>query len=218
MAFWSKKKAEMPLEDFWVANIGEALQPGNRELFESDIFFILFPEARVKAEGNKSFYLNKESVSTEQFLTFVRVVHLSSCCACAFIDDQKEFSRFGHLLVSKMGAALQEDFASKLVNLKETLPLVHRAFLGQGVDNIDAWMLSGSEVFGSFEALEGAQKKMLIQANVFYSFLIDYFLATDQLIASLLQRNPAPSRDAAASLIATTRRLHDHTRQSFSTV
>ena len=217
MAFWSKRKAEMPLEDFWVANIVEALQPGNRELFESDIFYILFPDSRVKAEGNKLFYLNKEDVDIEQYWTFVRIAHLSSCCACAFIDDQKDFARFGHLLVSKMGAALDKDFASKHVNLKETLSLVHRAFLGQGVENIDAWMRSGSEVFGSFESVMGVQKQILVQSNVFYSFLVDYFLATDQLIASLLQRSPSSSRDAVAFLIATTKRLHDHTRQSFST-
>jgi hypothetical protein len=216
--FW-KKKPKMPLEDFWVASIGEALQPENREIFESDIFYILFPKARVFAEGNKSFYLSREGVSVEQFLTFVRMSHLLSCCACAFIDDQNDFLRFEHLLVSEMSPAIQKDFSSKGVNLEEVLPSVYHAFYSGRAGNVKIFRIlheKPSEVFGPLDSLNEFETEILKRSAIFYSFVTDYFKISDPLLASLLQRSPAPSRDAIASLIVSTKRLHDQMRRSLS--
>lgn len=218
MAFWGKRKQEMPLEDFWVANIGEALQPGNRELFETDIFYVLFPEARIKAEGGKAHYLKKEGIPFEHFIAFTRVLHLSACCACAYIDNRGELPRFMHLESSKMGSALRADFEAKGLKFEILLTVVHRSFLGQDIGNIESWMKNGSETFGLFEEQQEIQKKILIQANVLYNFLVQYCSERAPLFASILQRNPSASRDSVASVIATTKRLHDHTRESFTTV
>lgn len=218
MAFWRKNKRTMPLEDFWVANIGEALQAGNREFFENDIFYVLFPDARVKAEGNKRFYFKKEGLNADEFLTYLRVAHLSSCCACAYLDDQKDFARFGQLHLSEMGSALKEDFARNGVDATEALKAVHRAFFGQETNHIEPWMLNGSETFGTSKAMEPDRAEMLDQANVLYSFLVDYHLNRIPLIAKILKQHPSKSRDAVALLIVATRRLHNHTRQTFSTI
>jgi hypothetical protein len=218
MPFWRKNKQTMPLEDFWVASIGEALQPGNRELFENDIFYILFPDARVKAEGNKRFYFEKEGLNVDDFLTYLRVAHLSSCCACAYLDDQKDFARFGQLLSSEMGGALKEDFTLHNVHATEALQAVHRAFFGQQTNHVEPWMLSGSETFGTTKALGFDRAEMLGQANVLYSFLVNYHLDRIPLITTILKQNPSKSRDSVALLIAATGRLHKHSRQTFTTI
>lgn len=213
MAFWGKK--EIPLEDFWVANVGEALQPGARELFENDIFYTLFPEARIQAEGNKHHYLEQASISVQQFLAYSRVAHLSSCCACAYLDDQKSFGRFGGLLVSQMADALKQDFASHGVPAAEALKLVHRAFLGQDTKHIDDWMHKGSETYGASSSLSDERAALLYQANVLYSFLVEYHRERVPSVAKAIQGNPSGSRDEAVQLIVTTKNLHDQIRRSY---
>lgn len=216
MALWGKTK--ISLEDFWVANIGEALQPGNRELFENDIFYTLFPQSRYSPEGGKRFYLDKSGISIDDFLSYVRICHLYSCCACAFIDTKSEFQRFGGIMVARNAELLKEDFAEKNVNLDHAIREVNRAFLGQNAKNIEDWMKAGSEIFGASSAMRRESAAMLEQANVLYSFLIDYHIDHNPKISKLLQSEPSASRDKVALLIAATRRLHDHTRQAFKTI
>lgn len=215
MALWGKKK--MSLEDFWVANIGEALQPGNRELFENDIFYTLFPQAKYKAEGNKRYYLDKSGLSIDDFLGYVRICHLASCCASAFIDSKYDFQRFGGIMMSNHANILKLDFSQKNVDAEHAVREIHRAFLGQNAKHIDEWMKGGSETYGVSSVLRGESAEMLEQANVFYSFLIDYYTDHNPDISKLLQADNSGSRDAVALLIATTRRLHAHTRQTFTT-
>lgn len=207
MAFWNRKRS-VPYEEYWVASVGQALQSENISFFEGDLFFALFPDQKYKPSADRRKILADSGLSVGDFRSYLLISVTGLVCATAYMDSQKEFSRFRYASSLPPNApALISMFKNNNMDADLATQELMRAFLGQVCEHLPAWALNGSETYGPLQSLDGWQRNAFLQSNILFSFLVSFFAERSNSIRDALMNQPAESRDNICSSIGSMTRL-----------